>query len=82
MRARIVRIGNSRGLRIPKPILDQAGLEDEVELTVEGDRLVIQPAHRPRAGWSAAALQAAAEGNGALVAPVLPTRFDREEWSW
>ena len=82
MRARIVRIGNSRGLRIPKPILDQAGLEDEVELTVEGDRLVIQPAHRPRAGWSAAALEAAAEGNGALVAPVLPTRFDREEWSW
>ena len=82
MRARIVRIGNSRGLRIPKPILDQAGLEDEVELTVEGDRLVIQPAHRPRAGWSAAALQAAAEDNGALVAPVLPTRFDREEWSW
>ena len=82
MRARIVRIGNSRGLRIPKPILEQAGLEDEVELTVEGDRVVIQSSHRPRAGWSDAAKQAATQRQDALVAPVLPTRFDREEWSW
>lgn len=78
MRARIIRIGNSRGLRIPKPILDQAGLEDEVELTVDGDRLVIQRSQPPRTGWAAAAT--AAGGKSAL--PHLPTRFDVEEWHW
>ena len=81
MRARIIRIGNSRGLRIPKPILDQAGLEEEVELTVDGGRLVIQPSRLPRTGWAAAAVEAAA--TSAEPAPaLLPTRFDTEEWSW
>ena len=81
MRARIVRIGNSRGIRIPKPILDQAGLDDEVELTVEGDRIVIHPARRPRTGWSEAAL-AGADTTALPSGPFHPTRFDREEWSW
>lgn len=81
MRARIIRIGNSRGLRIPKPILDQAGLDSEVELTVDRDRLVIRRAGLPRAGWAAAAVEAARTSDGATV-PLLPTRFDSTEWTW
>src|SRR5690349_9214637 len=49
MKARIVRIGNSQGIRIPKPLLEEAGLPDEVELEVEGDCLVVRAAGRPRA---------------------------------
>ena len=42
--SKLVRIGNSRGVRIPRALLEQAGLENEVELSVQGNRLVIQPA--------------------------------------
>ncbi len=81
MRTRIVQIGNSRGVRIPKPILEQAGLRDEVDLSVEGDRLVIQPARAPRAGW-AEALAAVPAAVGVVFGEGGMTRFDREEWSW
>jgi antitoxin MazE len=49
-KARIVRIGNSRGIRVPKVLLDQAQLPDEVELHAEPGRLVVQGARRPRMG--------------------------------
>ncbi|MGH7590538.1 MAG: AbrB/MazE/SpoVT family DNA-binding domain-containing protein [Gemmatimonadales bacterium] len=81
MRTRIVQIGNSRGVRIPKPILEQVGLQDEVDLSVEGDRLVIQPGHTPRAGWAEALTAAPAAGEG-VVGEGESTRFDREEWTW
>jgi antitoxin MazE len=49
-KTRIVRIGNSRGIRVPKILLDQAQLPDEVELHAEPGRLVVQGARRPRIG--------------------------------
>ena len=51
MKTNIVRIGNSKGMRLPKPILDQSGLEGAVEIEVEGHRLVIRTAHAARGGW-------------------------------
>lgn len=81
MKTRIVRIGNSQGIRIPKPLLEEAGLPDEVDLRAEAGRIVISPATVPRAGWAKAAAQAAAEAERLLDEPV-PTRFDREEWTW
>jgi len=81
-KTRIVRIGNSRGIRVPKFLLDQAQLPDEVELHAEPGRLVVQGARRPRADWAEAArAMAEARHDGLLDAPV-PTRFDREEWQW
>ena len=81
MKTRIVRIGNSQGIRIPKPLLEEAGLPDEVDLRAEAGRIVISPATAPRAGWAEAAAKAAAADEGLLDGPV-PTRFDREEWTW
>jgi antitoxin MazE len=52
IKARIIRIGNSRGVRIPKHVLDETGLSDEVELAVEGGQIVIRAAGGPRAGWA------------------------------
>lgn len=54
MKANIVRIGNPKGIRLPKPVLKQCGLEENVEIEIEGNRLVIRPVHRPRYGWSRA----------------------------
>lgn len=82
MKTRIVRIGNSRGVRIPKPLLTQAGLGDEVELRVEAGAIRIESVSAPRAGWAeAAALLVKTEGAGLLDDPT-PTRFDRDEWQW
>jgi antitoxin MazE len=82
MRARIIRIGNSRGVRIPKPLLEEAGLTDEVEMKLEGDRLVIRPAVPARYGWDDE-FAAAAEDDMLLDAASLPTtRWEAEEWQW
>jgi antitoxin MazE len=79
MKTRLVRIGNSRGLRLPKPLLEQAGLEDEVEIRVEQGALVIAPVATPRTGWAEAAEKFGP--SGLLDAPSA-TRFDDEEWAW
>ena len=52
MKARIVRIGNSKGIRIPKPLLDQTGLQGEVEIQAKNGSLIIRPTRKPRAGWA------------------------------
>ena len=52
-KSHLVRIGNSRGVRIPKVWLEQLGFSDEVEMAVQADQLVIRSARRPREGWEA-----------------------------
>jgi antitoxin MazE len=81
-KARIVRIGNSRGIRIPRTLLDEADLPDEVELTAQPGRLVVRAARRPRSGWAAAAKRMRAHGEDRLLDEPTSTRFDREEWKW
>ena len=81
-KTRIVRIGNSRGIRIPKTLLDEANLPDEVELHAEPGRVVVQGVRRPRSGWAAAAKRMRADGAGRPLDEATATRFDREEWEW
>ena len=81
VKARIVSIGNSQGVRIPKPLLEHAGLAGEVELHAESGRIVIAAVRRPRAGWAEAAAQLHERGeDGLLETP--PPAFDNEEWEW
>ncbi|OGB91985.1 MAG: AbrB family transcriptional regulator [candidate division NC10 bacterium RIFCSPLOWO2_12_FULL_66_18] len=82
MKARIVRIGNSRGIRLPKPLLEEAGIADEVELRATRGRILIQAVARPRAGWAEAAHRMRERGEDQLLDPATPTRFDEEEWEW
>jgi antitoxin MazE len=84
MKTRIVRIGNSKGIRIPKPLLEQVGLNDEVDINVQDGSLVIKPAKKPRAGWEATFREMAKRGDDALLdseAPTLST-WDKDEWEW
>jgi len=78
----VVRIGNSRGIRIPKTLLDEADLPEEVELHAQPGRLVVQAARRPRSGWAAAAKRMQARGDDRVLDESTPTKFDREEWEW
>lgn len=82
MKTRIVRIGNSRGVRIPKPLLTEAGLGEEVELRVEAGAIRIESISAPRAGWAGAAEALATREGMGLLDESTPTRFDEEEWEW
>lgn len=82
MKAHIVRIGNSRGIRLPKTLIQQAQLEDEVELQAEPGRILISKPSQPRAGWADAARRMREQGEDHLIDQPMPTRFDKEEWKW
>jgi antitoxin MazE len=84
IRSRIVRIGNSRGLRIPKQVLDQLRLGEDVELEVLPDQLVVRPAHRPRAQWDERFRAMAERGDDQLLDgdALAPTRWEDTELEW
>lgn len=83
MKTNIVRIGNSRGVRIPKSLLDETGLAGEVEVRRKGRTIVIEPARLPREGWAESAKRMAAAGDDELIGGNWPeTDFDRIEWQW
>jgi antitoxin MazE len=82
MKTRLVRIGNSRGVRIPKPLIEEAGLSDEVELRVRKGSIVILPITRPRAGWAEAAELMRQRNQDLLLDEPTPTEFDEKEWRW
>ena len=82
VRARIVRIGNSRGIRIPKVWLEQLRLGEEVELSVEQDKLVVRRARVPREGWSEEFQRMAQRQDDRMVDQPVAGRWDEEEWEW
>ncbi len=85
MKSQLIRIGNSRGVRLPKAVIEQIGLGDEIELDVRKDEVAIRPVKRkPRAGWAESFKAMAAAGDDELIDGPLPslTKFDEEEWEW
>lgn len=81
-KTRIVQIGNSRGIRVPRALLEQAELPDEVELHAERGRLIVRAARRRRDGWAEAARDMHAQGEDGILDAATATRFDRDEWTW
>ncbi len=79
VRAKLVQIGNSRGIRLAKPLLEIAGLTDDVEIEAAPGVLTIRPLTHPRAGWAQAASTWEPQG---LLDDMTATRFDDEDWSW
>ncbi len=82
MKTRLVRIGNSRGVRLPKTVIAQAGLADEVELDVRDGAVIIASASSARSGWANAARQMRRRDEDRLLDAPLPTHFDEKEWRW
>ena len=84
MRARIVKIGNSQGIRIPKPLLEQTGIMGDVELEVEKNQIIIRPISNPRTGWNDAFKAMAKNGQDKLIGgdEIISHSWDEEEWQW
>ena len=73
----IRRLGNSRGVIIPKPLLKEAGLEDQAEIALERGAIVLRkPKRNPRQGWAQASRRIAATGDDKLVWPEFANRDD------
>jgi len=84
LRTQLIKIGNSRGVRLPKAILEQAGLECDVDVEVQDGAVVIRAATHPRAGWAAAFADIAADGDDFVLDADTPslTSWDEDEWEW
>jgi len=82
VKTRLIRIGNSRGVRLPKPVIEEAGLEEQVELQVRGGAVVIRSRRRPRSGWAEAARRMRDLDEDRLLDKPTSTRFDENDWRW
>lgn len=80
--SKIIRIGNSRGVRIPRPLLEQAGLEGRVRLRVVDAGLLIEPQGVARREWGEAAKLMQERGETGLLDDPTSTQFDDTDWKW
>lgn len=83
MKTTLIPIGNSRGIRIPKPVIEQCGLTEQIEMLVQDRTLVIRAPRRPRIGWNESFAKMALLGDDKLLDPQpLSMQWDDEDWQW
>lgn len=84
MRARVIKIGNSQGLRIPKPILEQTGIIDDVEIEVEKNQIILRPVKNAREDWDRAFKMMGEKGDDEplIDEKEISHSWDGEEWQW
>jgi antitoxin MazE len=84
MRARVVKIGNSQGIRIPKPILEQTGIMEDVELEIDKNKIIIRPISNPRDGWDFSFKTMTEKDDDVLIHGTenISHSWDEEEWQW
>ena len=81
MKAQIIRIGNSQGIRIPKTLIEDGKLSGEVELELHEEGLLIRSLQKPRANWDAS-FKAASDSDDDQHLDESATDFDKKEWQW
>ena len=83
-KARIIKIGNSQGIRIPKLLREQIGLGEDVSLEIQGNQIVIRPARSPRQDWEKQFRAMANQGDDRLLDEELlsATNWDADDWQW
>jgi antitoxin MazE len=80
MEVSIIRIGNSKGIRLSKTILEKYNLKDKVDLTLDEDRIVIKAISSPRSGWEDSFKEMADNGDDRLLFNDVFDEEDPEEW--
>lgn len=81
MKAQIIQIGNSQGIRIPKAILEESKISGEVELEVCADGILVRNIKKPRGDWDAA-FKALADADDDQPLTANPTDFEKKDWQW
>jgi antitoxin MazE len=80
MELSIIKIGNSKGIRLSKSILNQLGIKDRVELIVKDDQLIIKPISKVRDGWEDQFEQMAKLNDDQLLVPDIFDDETIEKW--
>lgn len=82
MKVSVVPIGNSKGVRLPKAILDQLGISDQMELEVENKQIILRPINKnPRSGWEEALQKMNRNHEDNLLIPETGTE-EGFDWEW
>lgn len=82
MKASLIQIGNSRGIRLPKSVIEACHFKDEVELEVSSGQVTIRLATLPREGWNEAFKTMTQSKDDQLLDSSSPSKFDKDEWEW
>ncbi len=80
MEVSVVKIGNSRGIRFSKTIIEKYNIRDTVELILDKSHIIIKPVSRPRKGWDKAFMEMHANGDDKLIMPDIFEEENLEEW--
>jgi antitoxin MazE len=85
MKIKVVKIGNSKGIRIPKSIIQKSGLKNEAELKVIDEQIIIKPIKANRESWNAAFKKMAKNKDDVLMDKKVSfsqSTWDNKEWEW
>lgn len=82
VRTRIVKIGNSQGIRIPKLLLEQSGIGEDVYIEVREGQLILNAVSPVRKGWEQAFVEMSQQGDDLLLDAPNSTEWDDQEWQW
>lgn len=82
MKTKLVKIGNSKGVRIPKPLIEQSGIGDEIEMILEKNQIIIRSLEEKRVGWEQSFKKMHEAGDDQLLDEDLNSDWDDSEWDW
>jgi antitoxin MazE len=85
MKTKLIRIGNSQGVRIPKPIIEEIGLSEEIEMVLKDNQIILRSADDTRKNWDQAFERMAEKEDDHLLDQSeieYPNRWDETEWTW
>ena len=80
MEVSVIKIGNSRGIRLSKTLLEKYNIKDTVDLILEKGQIIIKPLSRPRKGWEKAFKEMSENGDDRLLFNDVFKDEDLEEW--
>lgn len=84
MKAQLIKIGNSRGIRLPKSVIEECNLGEIVEIKIKNNKITIMNPDKPREGWEESFKKLTNEGKlqEELLTGNFENEFDEEEWKW
>ena len=82
MKAQIIQIGNSQGIRIPKALLQETGISGDVELEVHSEGILIKNIKKPRSDWDGKFKSAVEMDDDVVDGDRVSSEFEKKEWQW
>lgn len=80
MEISVVQIGNSKGIRLSKTLIEKYNITDTVELVLEKDYIIVKPKPKPRQGWDKAFKKMHQNGDDKLLVPDVFDDENLDEW--